>query len=62
MAKCKECGKESDNYKLCTDCKKDWKRKRLKAYEIVESEMGKQTYQNRKEFTKRLNEVERGEI
>tara|TARA_R110000772_G_C13117687_1_gene421455 strand:- start:100 stop:288 length:189 start_codon:yes stop_codon:yes gene_type:complete len=62
MAKCKECGKESDNYKLCTDCKKDWKRKRLNAYELVVSEMGEQTYQNRREFTKRLNEVERGEI
>lgn len=61
MAKCKECGKESDNYRLCTDCKKDWKRKRLKAYEIVESEIGKQTYQNRKEFTNSLNEVERGD-
>lgn len=62
MAKCKKCGKESDNYRLCTTCKKDWKRKRLKAYEIVERELGKQTYQNRKEFTKRLNEVERGII
>lgn len=54
---CKRCGKDSYGYRLCGDCKKEWKVFRAMAYEIVVCEIGEN--ENGKQFNKRLGEVER---
>jgi hypothetical protein len=33
MGKCKQCGNESERYRLCVNCKKEWKENRLKSFE-----------------------------
>lgn len=67
MAKCKECGNEAENYKLCGNCKKEWKERRLKAYEITMESIVDLYWDTSKEFIDemKLNEKrlkERGKI
>lgn len=54
MAKCKECGNEAENYKLCGNCKKEWKKLRLKAYEITYESIGDLYFDTSKEFRDEL--------
>jgi len=54
MAKCKECGSESGSYRLCGNCKKQWKETRLKAYDITYESIGDLYFDTSKEFKKEL--------
>ena len=62
MSKCNKCNRESQGYRLCGNCKKEWRAIRMKACEMTRNELGEKTYENRKEFDKRLKQIERGLI
>jgi len=60
MAKCRSCGREiNKGRKLCYLCLNKWKNKRILAYKIAKKELGKIFASNKKEFSKRLKEIEK---
>ena len=59
MAKCRFCEKETDGRRLCGDCRVEWKKIRIKAYDMTVNEIGEYNYNNRKQFRKRLIEIEK---
>jgi hypothetical protein len=60
MAKCIKCGvNEIWNKRTCKACIDKWIAKRLEAWSKVVVEIGEPTFQNKKEFDKRLKKYER---
>lgn len=56
------CNRESQGYRLCGNCKKEWRERRLRAYELTVKEIGGRTHDNRKEFDKCLKKIEKSLI
>ena len=59
MAKCRKCGSEAFNRRICTPCLKDWTNMRGIAFEYVQKIHGKMSPENLKVIQKEMKRLDR---
>lgn len=59
MSKCRKCGYEVSYGRICRDCMKSWKEKRIKAFNQAIIEIGPLNATNLKAIQKRVKQLEK---
>jgi hypothetical protein len=60
MSRCRECGEEAGyRERICYDCAKKWRDRRLAAFKQAEGELGVLDATNHKAYIRRVKELER---